>query len=146
MEIREKMVDGYLLSNDKSRLQPEVVYQYLSQESYWAQGRTLDAVQISISNSECFGIYWKDQQVGFARWIMDKAVFAYLADVFVLPTHQGKGLAKNLMEFMLSFEEIKESEVLFLGTRDAHGLYAQYGFQPIPFPDRYMIIRKKAKS
>ena len=143
METLEIEKDGYLFSNDKSKLQVYVIFNYLSQESYWAKGIPLHLVERSIEHSECFGIYHEGQQVAFARWITDHAVFGYLADVFILPEHRGKGLSKTLMEFMLSFPELQGCRKLLLGTRDAHGLYTQYGFKPLAVPERYMEVSKK---
>ena len=143
MEVTNLEKDGYLFSNDKSLLQIEVIHTYLSTESYWANGIPLEVVEKSISNSECFGVYHTGKQIGFARWITDKATFGYLADVFILPEHRGKRLSKVLMQFMLSFPWLKGCRRLVLATRDAHSLYAQNGFEPLSHPDRFMEIVRK---
>lgn len=135
---KELRVDGILFSTDKSLLDVKYVHQFLSGPSYWAAGIPLDIVQRSIENSLSIGIYAGDKQIGFARVITDLATFGYLADVFVDEAYRGKGLSKKLMEFILSFEELKLLRRMILATRDAHGLYAQYGFKPLALPDRFM--------
>jgi GNAT superfamily N-acetyltransferase len=134
--------NGYLFSNDQALLQPAVIHAYLTR-SYWAEGIPLALVNKSIANSQCFAVYYKGAQVAFARWITDEVTFAYLADVFVLEEHRGKGLSKAFMEFMFSFPELQDCRRLMLATRDAHGLYAQYGFQQLTNPERNMEILKK---
>jgi GNAT superfamily N-acetyltransferase len=94
----------------------------------------------SIENSLCFGAYVGGRQVGFARAVTDKAVFAYLADVFVLPEFRGQGISKALMRFILAHPELQNLRVFLLRTRDAHGLYSQFGFKPVHHPDNMMEI------
>lgn len=124
--------NGYLISTDPARLDIAVIHQYLSKESYWAQNIPKEVVQRSIDHSLCFGIYYKEQQVGFARLVTDRATFAYLADVFILPGHRGKGLSKWLMETIHAHPDVQGLRRWLLGTRDAHGLYAQFGWTPLP--------------
>src|SRR5215510_12672634 len=88
----------YLISTDPSLLNRQLIHQYLSVDSYWAAGIPFETVSKSIDNSLCFGIYHGKEQAGFARLVTDKATFAYLADVFVVPAHRGKGLSKWMME------------------------------------------------
>jgi N-acetylglutamate synthase-like GNAT family acetyltransferase len=129
----------YEISDDKSRLDLDVIHRYLSEESYWAQGIPHEVVARSIANSLCFGIYEKDgAQVGFARLITDRATYAYLADVFVLASHRGKSLSKRLMETIIAHPELQGLRRWTLATRDAHELYARYGFTAIAKPDRLM--------
>jgi GNAT superfamily N-acetyltransferase len=116
-----------------------VVHGFLT-ECYWARGITRDVVERSIRHSLCFGIYHEGAQVGFARVITDHATFAYLADVFVLPAHRGHGLGKWLMECIVSHRELQGLRRFMLGTRDAHGLYAQFGFAPPRNPAIWMEI------
>jgi GNAT superfamily N-acetyltransferase len=123
--------DGYLLSTDKQKLDTGTIHQYLSNETYWAPGVPLEVVQRSIDNSVCFGIYHNGNQVGFARVVTDKATFAYLADVFVLPAHRGKGLSKWMIGFIHDHPELQGLRRWLLGTRDAHGLYRQLGWTDI---------------
>jgi N-acetylglutamate synthase-like GNAT family acetyltransferase len=129
----------YEISDDKSCLDLDVIHRYLSEESYWAQGIPREVVARSIANSLCFGIYERDgAQVGFARLITDRATYAYLADVFVLASHRGKGLSKRLMETIIAHPDVQGLRRWTLATRDAHELYARYGFTPIAKPDRLM--------
>lgn len=130
----------FLISTDKQRLQVDVIQTYLAEESYWAQGRTLEETERAIENSICFGVYLGDAQVGFARVITDKATFAYIGDVFILPDQQKKGLSKRLMEAILSHPELQNLRRWILATRDAQGLYAQYGFTELKFPERWMEL------
>ncbi len=134
------MVQGYRISTDKKYLDFEVIYDFIS-GSYWASGIPKHTLEKAISNSFCFGVYDShDSQVGFARLITDKATFAYLADVFILENHRGKGLSKWLVESIVSHPDLQGLRRVVLATRDAHGLYAQYGFQPIENPEMLMQI------
>lgn len=137
----EKTEKGYFFSNDKNRLQPEVIHGYLSNESYWAQNIELETIQAFISRSDCFGIYHNEKQVGFARLVTDGVIFGYLADVFIVPEHRGKGLSKTLMDFIMNHEPYKRLKRILLRTRDAHGLYAQCGFKPLSEPGALMEIQ-----
>ena len=128
----------YLISTDRSRLDVELIHDFLSRTSYWASGRTLDVVQRSIENSLAFGIYMENHQVGFARVVTDYATFAWVADVFVLPEHRGRGLSKWLMEVMLSHPRLQGFRRWVLATKDAHALYARFGFIPLHRPERWM--------
>lgn len=120
--------DGYLISDDSSKIDVSVVHNYLSNDSYWAQNIPLAVVEKSIANSMCFGVYFDGKQVGFARLTTDKATFAYLADVFVLPEHRGKGLSKWLLQTIHAHPELQGLRRWLLGTRDAHTLYEQFGW------------------
>lgn len=95
------------ISKDKSKLQIEVIHQFLT-KSYWAKGRTLSQVQTTIDTCLCFGVYFNNQQIGFGRVATDYAVFAYIMDVFMLPEHRGKGYSKQLMEAIVNAKELKE--------------------------------------
>jgi N-acetylglutamate synthase-like GNAT family acetyltransferase len=129
----------YEISADHARLDLDVIHRYLSEESYWSPGIPREVVSRAIANSLCFGIYEKGgSQVGFARLITDRATYAYLADVFVLPAHRGRGLSKRLMESIIAHPEVQGLRRWMLATRDAHELYARYGFTPIAKPDRLM--------
>ncbi len=121
----------YLISTDVERLDVDLIHRFLSEESYWAQGIAREVVERSIENSICFGLYDASEQMGFARVITDRAAFAYLADVFVLPGHRGRGLGKWLIETVLSYPDLQNLRRFFLGTADAHSLYERYGFRPI---------------
>ncbi len=127
------------ISTDRKRLDVDMIYGFLS-ESYWATNRPRASVQTSIYNSLCFGAYLDGKQVGFARVITDYAVFGYVADVFVLEPHRGKGIARQLLKAITDHPEIQGLRLVMLATRDAHGLYEQFGFELIPGSERIMTL------
>ncbi|HKD11989.1 MAG TPA: GNAT family N-acetyltransferase [Thermoanaerobaculia bacterium] len=131
--------DGLTISTDPARIDRALVHAFLS-DSYWAPGIPREIVDRSIENALCFGIYDENRQIGFARVISDFATFAYLADVFVLPSHRGRGLAKWLMEAILAHPRLQGLRRWMLVTRDAHGLYRQAGFTELAHPERLMEI------
>ncbi len=135
------MPPNYTISTDKSKLNLDIIHQYLSQEAYWSLNIPLEIVQRSIENSLCFGVYQGDNQVGFARVVTDQATFGYLADVFILPEHRGKGLSKQLVAFIMAYPPLQGLRRVILVTRDAHGLYEQFGFTPIDTPENTMFIK-----
>lgn len=137
MEIED---NGFIFSDDKQKIDPIAIHHYLSTQSYWAKDIPLQVVQTSIENSLCFGIYKDTKQVGFARWITDKATFAYLADVYVEEQYRGLGLSKKLMSLMLFHKDLQGLRRYMLATQDAHGLYARFGFKAIENPERLMGI------
>lgn len=137
MEIKE---NGFIFSDDRNLVDVKAVHQYLSISSYWAKDIPFDLVKRSIENSLCFGIYKEQQQVGFARWITDKATFAYLCDVYVLEEFRGLGLSKKLMSLMLFHPDLQGLRRYQLATLDAHTLYEQFGFKAIENPERQMGI------
>lgn len=136
--------ENYIISTDKRRLNQVYIHDYLSRSSYWAEGVPADIVARSIEGSLCFGVYDGGRQIGFARMITDKATFAYLADVFIDEAYRGNGLAKWLMECILSHPDLQGLRRILLATRDAHGLYAQFGFHPLARTDRWMEIHDPA--
>jgi GNAT superfamily N-acetyltransferase len=105
-----------------------MIHQYLSEESYWAKGIPKEVVATSIEHSLCFGLFYETKQIGFARLITDKATFAYLADVFILPAHRGKGLSKRLLKCIHAHPSVQNLRRWLLGTLDAHTLYEQFGW------------------
>ncbi len=127
----------YEISNDPDRIDISLVHDFL-RRSYWAEGRSRETVERSIKNSLCFAVYAGEQQVAFARVVTDRAVFAYLADVFVVPEFRARGVSKMLMRAILAHPDLQGLRTFMLGTRDAHGLYAQFGFGPISEPQRLM--------
>ena len=131
MEINFK---GFLISDDKNKLQIDKVCSLLN-NSYWAENRTRDIIEKSIVNSICFGVYHKDIQIGFARCVTDYATVYWLADVIVANEYKKLGIGKALVEAVINHEEIKGCFGI-LATRDAHGLYEQYGFKLVT--DKYM--------
>lgn len=123
------MTDAYTISTDPTRLDRALVHRWLAEKSYWAEGIPRDVVEKAIAGSLNFGIYHEAEgQVGFARVITDRATFAYLADVFVLEAHRGQGLSKRLMATILAHPELQGLRRWLLATRDAQGLYEQFGF------------------
>jgi ribosomal protein S18 acetylase RimI-like enzyme len=138
--------DGFRISTDPARLDIAVIHGYLAR-SYWATGIPRAIVERSIRGSLCFGLYeagggpgQSDRQIGFARVITDRATFAYLADVFVLEEWRGRGLSKWLLETILAHRDLQGLRRFCLGTRDAQGLYARYGFANPQDPSRFMEI------
>lgn len=135
------MNDEYTISDDKTKLDIKRIHQFLSQEAYWCLNIPIEIVKRSIDNSLCFGMYQGDEQVGFARVITDLATFGYLADVFILPAHRGKGLSKQLVAFIMTYPPLRGLRRVMLVTKDAHGLYEQFGFKPIDSPENTMSIK-----
>ncbi|HXB01350.1 MAG TPA: GNAT family N-acetyltransferase [Opitutaceae bacterium] len=130
--------NGYLVSDDPTRLDVTAIHAFLV-SSYWAQGIPLETVERSLKNSLCFGAYTEAcEQVGLARVISDFATFAWLADVYVLDAHRGHGLSKALMRAVVSHPRLQGLRRFQLVTRDAHNLYAQFGFTPLAHPARQM--------
>lgn len=128
---REWKQGEYTISMDRARLDLDVVHGFLSGSSYWAQGRSRERVRQSIEASLPFGLYHGEAQVGFARVLTDYVVLAFLADVFVLDTHRGKGLGRWLVEIATGLPELQTVRRWLLGTRDAHALYRKFGFQDV---------------
>ena len=135
---REWQRGEYLISTDRNRLDIRVIHDFISNQSYWAQGRPLETVQRSLDNSLNFGLHENDRLIGFARVVTDYATFAGIADVFVLPEHRGQGLSKWLMEVILSHPDLQGFRRWVLATKDAHSLYAGFGFIALHRPERWM--------
>jgi len=132
----------YVISTDPKRLDLEVIHGFLT-NCYWAKGIPRDVVARSIEHSLCFGVYDENgAQVGFARVVTDFATFAYLGDVFILESHRGHGLGKWLMECIMQHPAVQGLRRWILVTRDAHGLYSQFGFRPLKSPERFMELHK----
>jgi len=128
----------YTISDERARLDFGLIHRFISEESYWGQGRALEVVRRSVENSLPFGVYRGAEQVGFARVVTDYATFAWVADVFVVGEHRGRGLSKWLMEVILSHPELQGFRRWVLATKDAHGLYRQFGFRELKLPERWM--------
>ena len=124
------------ISTDPNRLDIALIHHCLSESAYWAIGRPREIVQRSFDNSLCFGAFANGELVGFARVVTDYATFGWLADVFVLEAYRGQGVGKALVQAVEDHPDLRAVRLL-LATKDAHGLYAQYGFEPVA-PDRYM--------
>ena len=127
------------ITTDPSRLDLDVIHGYLTR-SYWARGISRDLVARAMEHSLCFGAFAGDRQVGFARVVSDRATFAYLCDVFVLESHQSRGVGKRLMAAIMAHPDLQGLRRMTLFTRDAHGLYRQYGFRETRYADRFMEV------
>jgi N-acetylglutamate synthase-like GNAT family acetyltransferase len=137
--LMEWQRDGYVISTEAERIDRQVVHRYLSQESYWALNIPSEIVERSLDHSLCFGVFDPDQRmVGFARVVSDYATFANLMDVFILPANRGAGLSKWLLSCILSHPDLQGLRSWTLKTRDAHGLYSQFGFQLAKHPEKMM--------
>ena len=137
----ERQFDLYLISDDKTLIQPERVLQMLS-KSYWAADRDLETIKKSIEHSLCFGVYRAGEQVGFARCVTDYATIFWLCDVIVDEAYRGRGIGKALMEAVASHEKLQGLSGILM-TRDAHGLYAKHGFAIV---DAGRTMRKPAQT
>ena len=129
----------YTISTDPDRFDVTAIHAYLTR-SYWSPGIPRATVERAIAYSLSFGLFHGDAQVGFARVVTDRATFAYLADVYVLEDHRGKGLSKWLLEAVLAHSELQGLRRFLLATRDAHSLYARYAFKALANPARLMEI------
>ncbi|MEO8753102.1 MAG: GNAT family N-acetyltransferase [Casimicrobiaceae bacterium] len=127
------------VSTARERLDLGVIHGFLA-ASYWAAGIPRATVERALEGSLNFGLYREGTQIGFARFVADGATFAYLADVFVLDGYRGQGLAKWLVGMALTHPALQGLRRVLLATRDAHALYAQLGFKPLPHPERFMEI------
>ena len=137
----KRVSNSCVVTSDRARLLKhlDAIHAYLT-TSYWAEGIPKKVVRKSMQGSICFGVLHKGKLVGFSRIITDKATYAYLADVFVLEPHRGKGLSKRMMEAVKAHKDLQGIRRFMLVTRDAHGLYAQYGFMPLSNPGRHMEL------
>lgn len=132
---------NFLISTDKSKLNIEMIHQYLT-ESYWAKGIPKHLVKKSIAHSLCFGLYEHENQIGFARVVTDYTTFAYLGDVFVLDAYQGKGLGKILMSTVMDHPDLYRLRRWLLVTKDAHDYYKKYDFRKLAAPKMLMEIHR----
>jgi GNAT superfamily N-acetyltransferase len=128
---------NYLVSTQKSKLDLEVVYNFLK-KSYWAKGIDFAVFEKSVQNAYCFGLYVHDEQIGFARVITDFSRFAYLADVFILRKYRGKGLGQWLLYCIFNDKKLIDVNGWLLATQDAHPLYKKFGFHKLYYPNKFM--------
>jgi len=137
-------MDDLIISDDKSKLDIGLIHKFLT-SSYWAEGRTVDEVKKSIENSICFGVYKDDRQIGFARVVSDLTIIAYLMDVFIIEEYRGKGFSKLLLNRIFEDDRFKGVKKWILATKDAHSLYAGFGFDKINNADRLMekVVSRK---
>ena len=140
MSVRESRRNGFVISTDPSRLDPDAIHAYLTR-SYWSPGIPPGIVARALAHSLCFGLYDGAAQVGLARVVTDRATYAYVCDVYVLETHRGQGLGKWLMEEVMAHPDLQGLRRFALATRDAHTLYERYGFRTLANPDNHLEIR-----
>lgn len=126
------------ISSDPSEIDFDRVHGFLSREAYWSVGIPADTLRRAIEHSLCFSAFDDGVQVGFARVVTDRATFAYLCDVFVSTEARGLGVSKAMMQAIDAHPELQGLRRFILATSDAHGLYAQYDFEPLARPDRFM--------
>lgn len=134
------LISGYKISSDTSDMDISVIHGYIAR-SYWAENIPLNTMEMAINNSLCFGVFTDSgNQVAFARMITDTATFAYLADVFVLEEHRGKGISKWIMKNIIEHPKLQGIRRMALATSDAHGLYEQFGFKALSSPKSFMEL------
>lgn len=142
MNIITTTKGDFTISTDKSKLDLTVIHDYLANESYWSKNIPKERIRKSIANALCFGIYYKGNQIGYAKVVSDFSTMAYLGDVFVLEDYRGQGLSKWLMETIMSHPELTGLRRWILLTSDAHELYKKFGWQPIASPEKWMEIHR----
>lgn len=142
MQIKtiNKEHQGYLITSDKKLMDVVQVHQWLSERSYWCPNVPFDIVEATFLNSFTVGIMNGSEQVGYSRLVTDYAVFGYLADVYVKEEHRGKGLSKAMMQALFEQDWVKGCRRLMLATKDAHGLYKQFGFTEMHHTERFMEV------
>ena len=138
-DVFEARRGDYDISTDPARLDFAAIHAYLAR-SYWSPGISRRLVERAATHSMCFGMYRGGEQVGYARVVSDRTTFAYLCDVYVLEPHRGQGLSKWLMQTIQAHPALQHLRRFMLATRDAHGLYAGFGFTPVAHPERLMEI------
>jgi len=133
------MTSEYTITTDIKKMDFDVIHEFIT-NSYWANGIPRKTLTKAINSSLCFAVLNKEQLIGFARVITDKATYAYLADVFILEQHQGKGLSRLLMDEIVKHPDLQGLRRIVLATRDAHGLYEKYGFTALSNPQTFMEL------
>lgn len=139
-DMVHEVYKGYTITTNKNLMQPERIHRWLSEKSYWLPGVPYEVVQTTFNNSFCIAVLHDGVQVGYARFVTDYAMFAYLADVYIEEEHRGKELSKKMMELLSSLGWVKRLRRLILMTKDAHGLYKQFGYNTPVMPERYMEL------
>ncbi len=124
----------------------DAVYRFLAEEAYWSLGLPRDVFDAALASSLGFAAYQGEELAGFARVVTDRSTFAWLCDVFVLPAHRGNGVSRRLMDAVMAHPDLQGVRNFMLATRDAHGLYAKYGFTPLAEPARWMAIRRPYRA
>ena len=136
------MSDALTITTDPARFDVEAIHAFLT-TSYWSPGIPIETVRRAIAGSLAFALLDGDRTIGFARLVTDRATFAYLADVYVLDAYRGRGLGKRLVAEVMAHPDVQGLRRIMLVTRDANGLYAQFGFGPLEAPERHMEIVRK---
>ena len=142
MEALMQHYNGCLITTDKQMMKINDIHKWLSEEAYWCKGIPFNIVKTAFDNSFCIGAILDSRQIAFARLITDYATFGYLADVYVVEEQRGKGISKKMMHLLFDLDWVKSLRAIKLGTRDAHGLYRQYGFADCRHPERTMEIMR----
>jgi N-acetylglutamate synthase-like GNAT family acetyltransferase len=137
--------DGYLLSTDRRKLDIKLIHEFLT-HSYWAEGISIENVQITIDNSLCFGLYHEGKQIGFANVLSDFGRVAHLYNVFIVEEYRGKGLAIWMLNHIFNLAELSKVKKWLLGTKDRQSLYAKFGFHVLTMPERLMEMRVENKQ
>lgn len=132
--------NDYIITTDKSQMKLSDIHKWLSEEAYWSKGIPFQTVQMAFDNSFCIGIIYDGHQVAFARLVTDYASFGYLADVYVIEEHRGRGLSKKMLDVLFALPWIAGLRRMMLSTIHAHGLYRSYGFTECRYPDRLMEV------
>lgn len=132
-----KIEEDIYFSADLKDMDLKLIYEFIK-NSYWGLSRTFEEQKIASENTVNFGLFQNGHQIAYARVLTDKVFFAYLLDVFVIETHQGKGYSKILIDNILNFSELKNVNKWMLATKDAHSLYTKFGFTEIESPEKLM--------
>jgi GNAT superfamily N-acetyltransferase len=143
MSYRAYYKDGFCISTEKARLDLKAIHHFLSTQAYWSLNIPYNRVEEAIAHSLNFGLYQKEQQIGFARVVSDFSCIAYLGDVYVLQEFRGRGLSKWLMKTVMEYPELQGLRRWILSTVDAHGLYQQSGWVPVAYPERWMEVHNR---
>ncbi len=142
MNIVTETNNGYLISTDKSKLNLDMIHQFLANESHWARNIPADRVKKSIENSLCFGLYFEDKQIGFARVISDYSTIAYLGDLFILKEHRGQGLSRWMLEVIMNHPDLSGLKRWILVSKEAHDVYQQYGWAMVARPVNWVEMQE----
>lgn len=132
------LINDYLITTDRSLMDVTAIHEWLSTHSYWSKGIAFETVKAAFEHSFVIGVLLEGKQVGYARLVTDYVIFGYLADVYILEAHRGKGLSKEMLRQLFELDWVKNLRRIMLGTADAHALYEQFGFTAPRQPQRWM--------
>lgn len=138
--------DHIRITDDPEAVDLDVIHPFLSTEAYWSPGVPREVVARAVANSRCLSALDGEEQVGFARLVTDRATFAWLCDVFVLPSHRGLGLGRALARCAVEHPDVTSARKVLLATKDAHGMYAPLGFVPLPSPENLLGITRRPED